>query len=361
MQRADGTSKADPYDLKNASLDLSLYVAEQYSSGVWRAFARWLVQEKLPVPQRVLDLGCENGVISCLLASVWPEAQVVAVDRSGPAILAARKLATRLGLKNVTFEEAGARHFLTQNQNTFSIIVATLATHEVLKDPGGREPFQWNEAYVALEDIRLSQKDEYAISVLRQIRSSLTPNGLFISLDRSPTSATTWWYVQCLEEADLRVSLRYSYKIEAQSAYGIVEKFPLTMTTRADEGRRNTSAEEILSLASFPELSALSLTLKEDVADLFLRSLGRTQIMFEAVAKYVDNSGIRTIQLLKTPTILVLHDFTDHGHRTAFVAPLVALPELVGQCQNIVQELKGQAVVSASTTEAGEELLARLS
>ena len=268
-ERAAGI-KIDPYDLKNASLDLSLYIAEQYSSGVWRAFARWLVQERrLPTPQRVLDLGCENGVISCLLATVWPRAEIVAVDRSGPAISAGRELAKRLSLRNVSFEETDVRRFLARNQNMFSIVVATLAMHEVLKDPDGREPFQWNEAYVALEDVRLSQKDECAISVLREIRSSLAPSGLLISLDRSPTSATTWWYTQCLEEAGLRVSLRYSYKIEAQGPYGIVEKFPLTVTTRADEGGCKTTADEILSLASFPELSALSLTLKEDVADLF--------------------------------------------------------------------------------------------
>ena len=90
----------------------------------------------------------------------------------------------------------------------------------------------------------------------------------------------------------MRVSLRHSYEIEAQTAYS-VEKFPLTVATNADEGGRKTTADEILSLGSFPELSALSLTLKEDIADLFLRSLGRTEIMFEAVAKYVDNSGIQ--------------------------------------------------------------------
>jgi hypothetical protein len=157
----------------------------------------------------------------------------------------------------------------------------------------------------------------------------------------------------------MRVSLRHSYKIEAQTAYS-VEMFPLTVATNADEGGRKTTADEILSLASFPELSALSLTLKEDIADLFLRSLGRTEIMFETVTKYVDNSGIRTVQILKTPTILVVHDFTNHGYKTAYVGPLVALPELIANCQSIARELESHAVVTASITEAGVALLARL-
>ena len=97
----------------------------------------------------MLDIGCENGVTSCLLASVWPQAQIVAVDRSNPAISAGRQLAERLGLKNVTFEEADARNFLTRNQDTFSIVVATLVMHELLKGPNGRELFQWKEPYIA--------------------------------------------------------------------------------------------------------------------------------------------------------------------------------------------------------------------
>ena len=82
--------------------------------------------------------------------------------------------------------------------------------------------------------------------------------------------------------------------------------------------------------------------------------------MFEVGAKYVDNSGTRTIRILKTPTILVLHDFTNHGAKTVFVAPLVALHELIANCQSIAKELDSDAVVTTSITEAGEALLARL-
>jgi hypothetical protein len=96
------------------------------------------------------------------------------------------------------------------------------------------------------------------------------------------------------------------------------------------------------------------------MADVFLRSLGEQEIMFEAVGEYVDGSGIRTIRLIKTPALLVLHDFTNHGFSTAFIAPLVGLAEMIVHCQKLSSDLEQHCVVSAGATQAGRQQLARL-
>jgi protein-L-isoaspartate O-methyltransferase len=115
-ERSAGAEK-NPYNKKNQSLDLSLYVGSYYVSAIWREFAAWLVKENLPPPSGVLDLGCENGVLTCLYATLWPSAKVIGLDASGPAIAAARELAFRLRLGNVTFEHGDARQFLHDNPN----------------------------------------------------------------------------------------------------------------------------------------------------------------------------------------------------------------------------------------------------
>jgi hypothetical protein len=94
---------------------------------------------------------------------------------------------------------------------------------------------------------------------------------------------------------------------------------------------------------------------REDLADAFVRSIGPTEIMFDAVCEYLDGSGIRTIRLLKAPALLVLHDFTNHGYQTASVAPLVGLPEVLAQCLAITSEL-----VQETVTEAAKLWLCRL-
>src|SRR5262249_7147906 len=113
--------ETDPYELKNSSLDLSLYVGEYYASNTWREFASWLVRENLRIPSKVLDLGCDNGVLTCFYGSLWPEAQVVGVERGAASVTAARELAGRLGLGNVSFEQADARSYLEANADRFQI------------------------------------------------------------------------------------------------------------------------------------------------------------------------------------------------------------------------------------------------
>jgi hypothetical protein len=123
---------------------------------------------------------------------------------------------------------------------------------------------------------------------------------------------------------------------------------------------RKTTPTEIISLATFKELSALNMNFREDMADTFVRSIGPTEIMFEAVCEYRDGSGIRTIRLLKAPTLLVVHDFTNHGFQAASVAPLVALPEALSQLRTVTSELEAHCTVRETVTDAAKLLLSRL-
>jgi SAM-dependent methyltransferase len=352
--RSNGVAVENPYEIKNSSLDLSLYVGEYFSSAIWRAFAQWLIHEELPTVQSVLDLGCENGVLTCLLASMWPASTVVGVDCSEAAIGAARELAARLKLENVTFEKIDGLQFLARQVDKFSIITATLSMHEMLQF----SPFRMEGPYSSLEQIRLTSIDEPAIALLKQVGSALTASGLLISLDRSPTTATTWRYVQCLQNAGLSVSIRHSSKINAKMPHG-TEKLPVMVAEKGGEAPKKISPDEVLSLMSIEELPQLEIAFNDDVADVFVRGLGHTEVMFEATAKYFDGSGVHTLRLLRTRTFLVFHDFTNHGYVAASVAPLVRLGDAIARCRSIARDLEDNAEVTASITDAGKALLQR--
>jgi SAM-dependent methyltransferase len=356
-ERASG-AEVDPYELKNQSLDLSLYVGEHHASNMWREFASWVVRESLPPPLELLDIGCENGVLTCFYATLWPDAKVVGIDQSPAAIAAAHQLAKRLNLGNVSFERADGKRYVDANAGRFQIIMATHVMHEFLSRSGSRKAFSW-ETYDRIEDVVLSDPDRHAIETLMAVAGALAEGGILISLDRSPTLASQWWYTQCLEEAGLKISLSRSSLIEC-SGPSQVETFPLTVarSARVDEAR--TTPEEIISLASFKKLSALNLTLDGASADAFIRSVGPKEIVFDAVCTYRNGSGIRTIRLLAAPTLLVLQDFTNHGFHTVWITPLVALPEVLQQCNDIVAGLESHCSVRRATTEATALCLARL-
>ncbi|MET8437833.1 class I SAM-dependent methyltransferase [Streptomyces sp900116325] len=71
----------------------------ELSSPQYQEAARWIAGlPNAPRVRRVLDIGSGPGVIACLLAAAFPEAEVVAVD-STPALLdRARARSARLGL-----------------------------------------------------------------------------------------------------------------------------------------------------------------------------------------------------------------------------------------------------------------------
>ncbi|MGW9116811.1 class I SAM-dependent methyltransferase [Streptomyces sp. NPDC055663] len=69
--------------------------------------ARWIAGlPTAPKVRRVLDIGSGPGVIACLLAEVFPEAEVVAVDGTAALLERTRARAERLGLG----DRVGTRH-----------------------------------------------------------------------------------------------------------------------------------------------------------------------------------------------------------------------------------------------------------
>ncbi|THA67069.1 class I SAM-dependent methyltransferase [Streptomyces sp. A0958] len=71
----------------------------EISSGQYTEAARWVAAlPTAPKVRRVLDIGSGPGVISCLLAEVFPEAEVVAVDGTPALLERTSARAQRLGL-----------------------------------------------------------------------------------------------------------------------------------------------------------------------------------------------------------------------------------------------------------------------
>jgi SAM-dependent methyltransferase len=70
------------------------------------------VEDKLKVRgAKVADVGCGHGVSTILMAKAYPNSQILGFDYHRPSIERARKEAEKEGLKNITFEVAGATDY----------------------------------------------------------------------------------------------------------------------------------------------------------------------------------------------------------------------------------------------------------
>ena len=85
---ADPTvDREELYALKNANRELSLAAAEEWSGPLYAAQIPWL-QGVLAglTPEVVIDVGCEQGLLTRVIAEALPEAEVRGVDRCAQAI-----------------------------------------------------------------------------------------------------------------------------------------------------------------------------------------------------------------------------------------------------------------------------------
>jgi SAM-dependent methyltransferase len=93
------------WSAKNATLELSLDVNWLFSGDLYerqlRLLAKWCERGGV---SRILDVGCDAGMISCFLALILPTAEVVGVDRCAHTIENAATLARRCGASNARFE-----------------------------------------------------------------------------------------------------------------------------------------------------------------------------------------------------------------------------------------------------------------
>ncbi|PZT77713.1 MULTISPECIES: class I SAM-dependent methyltransferase [unclassified Streptomyces] len=71
----------------------------ELSAGQYTEAARWIAAlPDAPEVRRVLDVGAGPGVVACLLAEVFPDAEIVAVDGTPALLERTRARARRLGL-----------------------------------------------------------------------------------------------------------------------------------------------------------------------------------------------------------------------------------------------------------------------
>lgn len=108
------------------------------------------ILDRLQAGARVADVACGTGAVVVLLAEAFPQSTFVGYDLDSDGLDRGRARAAEGGLDNVTFEQCDATQI--HPAEPFDIVIAFNAVHDQV-DPAG---------------------------MLRRVRESLTPDGLFL-------------------------------------------------------------------------------------------------------------------------------------------------------------------------------------
>lgn len=106
------------YEMKNESLDKALLFNAGYQGDFYRQMCNWIIANHDVFGKTILDAGCECGIMSCFLAMAFPDSKITAVDKSPNAIKAAKELADRLEIDNITFLNADVTGLPGQKYDT---------------------------------------------------------------------------------------------------------------------------------------------------------------------------------------------------------------------------------------------------
>ena len=245
----------NPYPLKNESLAFANMVASQFDSAKLRSVATWLLQEQLPFDgHRTLEVGCDNGILLCLLASLHPNGQFVGIDFCEEAILLARQRAKHFELRNIEFAVASLTPEISVEIGAgYDIVLAVTVFHEILP---GRAPARQQTAMARgdIEAFSLEDVDRHLSHTLHQtpilatLQELLADDGVFISVDRWSDSRQKLRWIRLAGLHGLAVSLRRSSLLQFHSQGGM-ETMPLTVF-----GKRPLappSVSEILAFLSY--------------------------------------------------------------------------------------------------------------
>jgi SAM-dependent methyltransferase len=177
------------YRLKNVSLAFSIEATLGYQGDFYRHFLRWFIAQHrtsgLAAPHSILDIGCDNGLLTCFFGLFFPDARVEGIDRCAEGIERAREVADLLGLGNVTFRRADV---LTPAElvpaGSVDLAISALALRPALGpahwDGAAPEARAWSAA-----EAMAGPASPLAVACLANIRGLLAPErGRLLTAER---------------------------------------------------------------------------------------------------------------------------------------------------------------------------------
>lgn len=159
------------YDLKNINLQTALTFNCNVDGDIIRKVCNWVYQHKNDFGKRILEVGCDIGVLSCFLAELFPESHITAIDINSSGIAIAKQLAEKFNIKNVTFLVQDIKEVT----DSFDTVFSCRTMHENYSCI--EDPFLMLNDYAAL--FRASTSP-YA----QALRTAVAPNGNLISIER---------------------------------------------------------------------------------------------------------------------------------------------------------------------------------
>ncbi len=248
-------------------------------------------------PQKILDAGCGNGILTCFLAKRFPDATIIGIDISAEGIEQARKLALSLALTNIKFEVGDIKDFLFDATDSFDLILSVAA---------------------------LEVTSPFLIKQLHNLCKHLSEDGLMLNFEKLSNPQIQKYFVQALGESGLCADLEKSKWLSYENADGDEIHLPaFASTKKSDQEPISSDLAQSFLLTEFNLLSSLDLSFKQEaLSELLFNQINPKQLVRGYKAGFNDGSGTYWFEQWQSGPFALLYEHTNQGYRNLRILPL---------------------------------------
>ncbi|WP_005034585.1 methyltransferase domain-containing protein [Holophaga foetida] len=255
LMTSTGDSKTF-YSILNSNLSLSNVCSSQFDKSRIEAVTLAVIQSEFDIGDNMLEIGCGNGIFTCLMGILYPNTHIIGIDPCENSISIAKQRANILGIKNIDFQVNNLENFLASyDSEKFDSIFAITSMQEALESyftSCNVDIVSNSKSNSLLKTDVYYEKFLTSSPLFLRLVKQLVPNGILITVDRRDTAPGILEWIRITESVGLHPVLKKSKHLIEQTANGIKNK--LTMTVCLNQTKGRIKIGEVLSFLAKSEL-----------------------------------------------------------------------------------------------------------
>ena len=300
------------YTVKNKDLETTMDFAGYYYD-LYRQFFAWFMDFKNSYDKnldgkKILDLGCDNGITTCFIANLYPNSEIIGVDKCKKGIKCAEEIAQKLGVENVKFEAVDAKKvdkFFKEEK--FDLVLSNRSMLEITNLPKLK-------SFWSIDEVENSiVVANSVLKFFKSVEKVMTNDAKLITFERLDGLEEILNFIKSMHASGLYADTDAMCKIQFNELND-VEQMPLIVFDKAERDEIGFyDAIEIYN--KLPILNKQKDIEDEFAIELQFKALGEKELVYGTQIDYKTGVGSERREVWKVGDKYVTYKYSNVGRR----------------------------------------------